>query len=124
MSAQVAQCLLINERETNRVPLSGRIQYRYGLDDHGTAAWRSIGRDGACISLGRYLRPGRHITLLCDGRSGAPEVSGRVVWCRPALDGQTFVAGVRFLRDDAAGPGLHARLSGAVNRTGMKPVLR
>lgn len=114
MSAETLAMMAQEERRFERIPFEGRVDYRYGLDDGGTATWRSVGKEGACIALGRYLRPGRHVSLVSDAASvnGDPvELSGRVVWCRPTTEGRTFVAGLRIFSDE---PGTASALSGIV----------
>ena len=78
----------------------GELEYRYGNAEQGKAVWCSFGRDGACIRMGRYLRPGRHVLLIDESDGDAPaEFSGRIVWCRPGADGRSYIAGI-YLFDD------------------------
>ena len=78
----------------------GELEFRYGHDEQGKAVWCSFGRDGACIRMGRYLRPGRHVLLIDNSAGDTPaEFSGRIVWCRPGADGRSYIAGV-YLFDD------------------------
>lgn len=78
----------------------GELEFRYGNEEQGTAVWCSFGRDGACIRMGRYLRPGRHVLLIDRTAGEVPaEFSGRIVWCRPGADGRSYIAGV-YLFDD------------------------
>lgn len=103
MNADSLTTVAEEERRAERFPFSGRVDYRYGRNESGKATWCSVGREGACIGLGRYLRPGRHVSLISDAVvvNGHPvELSGRVVWCRPTTDGQTFVAGLRIFSDE------------------------
>lgn len=85
----------------NRTPLLGGVAYEAeGLP--GRAAWQNISRVGACVALGRYLRPGRRLTLLLGGGAeGAAPVEARaqVMWCRDSGGGR-YRAGLRLLRDD------------------------
>ena len=93
MNAQSTQAVGVDERSGDRYTHSGLVQYRYALGEMGLATWCSVGREGACIRVGRYLRPGRHVIL-------SSELSGRIVWCRPTTDGLTYVAGLRVFRED------------------------
>lgn len=81
------------ERQSGRLAYHGEFAYEYEDGDHGTASWRSISADGACIQIGRYLRPGRRLRIDFHGL----ELNMRVVWCLPVHGGQRFVAGVQLL---------------------------
>ncbi len=81
------------ERRTRRVALRGEFDYVYDGLEQGRATWRSISLEGACIQIGRYLRPGRTIRIDYFGL----EMNMRVVWCRPASGSERFVAGVQVL---------------------------
>lgn len=90
-----------NTREWRR-PVSGKVACAYGSGELASAAWRDVSRDGASIELGRYLRPGRRLTL----RFAAPwdassemELEACVAWCRTGPDTRRFLAGLRVLRD-------------------------
>lgn len=86
-----------------RTPLGGRVLYQQeDPRDAGVARWRDVSRTGARIGIGRYLRPGRWITLAFDAplvQGAQLEARARVVWCRPAEDGLTFEAGLCILRE-------------------------
>ncbi|MBI1320318.1 MAG: hypothetical protein GC168_15430 [Candidatus Hydrogenedens sp.] len=86
-----------------RNALRGALQYTCaGPDDEGTARWLNVSRTGAAISMGRYLRPGREITLVFDSPlaySHPHEVRARIIWCRPAGGGIEFTAGLEIYRD-------------------------
>lgn len=100
MNAEAMVMPETDERNSERVQFDGPLSYRYDLNEHGFAKWCSVGREGACISLGRYLRPGRHVTLMSGSEAEGPlEISGRIVWCRPTSDGREFVAGLRIFDD-------------------------
>lgn len=104
------------ERQDGRVPFVGTLAYRCSQEDAGIATWCSVGREGACIRLGHYLRPGRHIILVTDAvkvRGRSAELSARVVWCRPTADGRTFVAGLRMFAED---PEAHYALTAIVRK--------
>lgn len=81
------------ERQARRVALRGEFGYVYDGSEQGRATWRSISLEGACIEIGRYLRPGRTIRIDYFGF----EMHMRVVWCRPANRSERFVAGVQVL---------------------------
>ena len=98
MNTSVLQNVGAEDRLSSRVPLQGALAYRCSEEVEGMATWCSVGGGGACIHLGHYLRPGRHLLMLTHTQTGESptEVSGRIVWCRPTSDGRTFVAGVRI----------------------------
>jgi hypothetical protein len=57
------ECMEQIAREA-RTELGGTLRYGYGApEDTGVAQWVDVSRSGAAIQLGRYLRPGREITL-------------------------------------------------------------
>jgi len=89
-------------RET-RSALYGGLDYTCaGPSDTGSARWRNVSRTGAALELGRYLRPGREITLEFNSPlalSRPLRVRARVVWCRPEASGIAFTAGVAIYRD-------------------------
>jgi hypothetical protein len=92
----------VDQRTSERCTAFGTLSYQDAPDDRGWARWCSVSRDGACIHLGRYLRPGKHIMLRSHQTS--PEVptsefKARVVWCRPIAAGAHFVAGLRIFHD-------------------------
>lgn len=103
MSAETLANVAIEEREWERFPFRGKLSYRCALEEGGAATWCSVGREGACIRMKRYLRPGRHMILSTDAivaNGHGAELSARVVWCRPTADGGTFVAGLHIFGDD------------------------
>lgn len=115
-TAAVATIEAVEERKDDRVPFAGSLAYRCSQEDAGIATWCSVGREGACIRLGHYLRPGRHIILVTDAvkvRGGSAELSARVVWCRPTADGRTFVAGLRMFVED---PEAHYALTAIIGK--------
>ena len=81
------------ERRSGRVPLSGTFKCQYEDGVQGLATWRSISLDGACIQIGRYLRPGRTMRIAYHGL----DLELRVVWCRPAANEEWFTAGVQVV---------------------------
>lgn len=85
------------ERRSRRVPFRGEIEYRYGGSESGKAQWCSVGREGACIRIGRYLRPGRRIRVECHGL----DLEARVIWCRATAGGDHFVAGLQIVNGGA-----------------------
>ena len=81
-----------DERKSRRLPMTGGFKYEHEDGERGDALWRSISLDGACMQIGRYLRPGRTMRASYQGL----DLNMRVVWCR-AIDGENFVAGVRVI---------------------------
>lgn len=91
MSAEAIALPEIDERNDERVPIHGT--FKYTCDGEvGDARWTSMSHDGACITIGRYMRPGRLIRVCQDGH----EVFGTVVWCKPTSNSTSFLAGIRF----------------------------
>ena len=89
-------------RRFARMPLTGIVQYLCAPNQGGAATWYDVCHGGVCIRLYRYLRPGRYVLLSVrpDTNHGAyPELKGRIVWCRRALDGGSFLAGLRVYCD-------------------------
>jgi len=80
-------------RETPRVPFAGAFDYEYEGGEAGTGLWRSMSPDGACVQVGRYMRPGRVLRVRYYGC----ELVLRVVWCRQADASVRFVAGVQLV---------------------------
>jgi hypothetical protein len=92
MSAEAIAIPFENKREEARVPFTGEFEYTCdGLS--GAAQWSSMSDNGACVTMGRYLRPTRLIRFTKDNH----EVFGVVVWCKPQERSESFVAGVRFI---------------------------
>lgn len=101
MSVEMAVLGETDQRETERFPHAGSLEYRYGIGEKGRATWHDVGRDGVCIQLGRYLRPGRSIVVVRQERElhDEPlELKGRVIWCRPSGDGETYLVGIKVHR--------------------------
>lgn len=86
-------------RELRR-ELSGAIEYSSGCGEGGRATWLNISRTGAALRLGRYLRPGRQITLLSTTEGGATTVPAEIAWCVPIPGTMYFRAGLRINRDN------------------------
>lgn len=82
-----------DERASRRIPFQGKFEYRCDEDECGVAEWRSVSREGVCIRIGRYLRPGRHMRVAFYGL----ELRARVIWCSATADGNHFVAGLRVV---------------------------
>lgn len=87
-----------DQRESERRIAFGTLVYQDSPQDKGWARWCSVSRDGACIHLGRYLRPGKHLMLRSHGAHRS-EFKARVVWCRPVAGGAHFVAGLKIFHD-------------------------
>ncbi len=99
MNTSALPKLEAEDRQSSRIPLQGALAYRCSEEVEGVATWCSVGAGGACIRLGHYLRPGRHLLMVTHALKtgeGPTEMSGRIVWCRPTANGRTFVAGVRI----------------------------
>lgn len=88
----------LEERTSPRVPFQGAFWYRDENGERGRAAWCSLGQDGARLRIERYLRPGRRIRLVLEDETPV----ARIVWCRPAADGTSFMAGVKIFADPDA----------------------
>lgn len=82
----------INEGEGFRVPYQGELEYTCESIS-GTACWSSVSHQGASITIGRYLSPGRLIQINQDSH----DLIGYVVWCKPTQETDTFLAGIRFI---------------------------
>lgn len=93
MAAEALSIPVHEERRSGRVPFNEDFEYEYDDGQRGMASWRSISAEGACIQIGRYLRPGRRVSIDFHGL----DLNMRVVWCLPTADGQRFVAGVQVL---------------------------
>jgi hypothetical protein len=91
----------VEQRSSDRRTAFGTLSYQDSPDDRGWARWCSVSRDGACIHLGRYLRPGKHIMLRLHHHTdvATSEFKARVVWCRPIAAGAHFVAGLKIFHD-------------------------
>lgn len=96
------ECMEQIAREA-RTELGGTLRYGYGApEDTGVAQWVDVSRSGAAIQLGRYLRPGREITLEVNSplaMNGPLKVRARVVWCTAARTAGHFNAGLLVYRD-------------------------
>ena len=97
MGASAITIPTTEERRSRRVPYRGEFEYRYDASESGKAQWCSIGREGACIRIGRYLRPGRRMRVECHGL----DLEARVIWCRATADGDRFVAGLQIVNGGA-----------------------
>lgn len=101
MSMELVAPGAVDQRECERFAHVGVLEYRYGLDEQGLAAWHDVSRDGVCVQLGRYLRPGRSIVVVRAQRElhDEPlELKGRVAWCRPAGDDESYLVGIKIHR--------------------------
>lgn len=92
MSAEALELTIQDERVESRTSVHGTFEYTCDGQE-GTGCWSSMSHDGACIKLGRYMRPTRLIRITKDGH----DIFGSVVWCRPTTNSETFVAGIRFI---------------------------
>lgn len=92
MNAEAIVLPNINERATFRSPFLGKFEY-ICASMSGTASWSSASHQGASITIGRYLSPGRLIQICQDKL----DVIGYVVWCKPTQETGTFLAGIRFI---------------------------
>ena len=81
------------ERRCGRLPMVGSFECEYEDGAHGEATWRSISLEGACVRIGRYLRPGRTMDVSYHGL----DLELRVVWCRPSANEEFFTAGVQVV---------------------------
>lgn len=94
--------LYSNARE-RRTTVDYTVRYRYSdPEETGTARLLNVGRVGAALRLGRYLRPGRQLWLsfaspLVPGKT--VEIRAQVIWCRPVSTVE-FLAGLYVLREN------------------------
>lgn len=95
-----------------RSALDGPLTYAVTADESAAAAWVDVSRVGVGIALGRYLRPGRVITLSFSGGDGSAQVSlqARVVWCRQVRGSAEFHAGLQVVREHPGAALAFARL--------------
>jgi len=92
-----------DQRRSARASYSGKATYRYARDDGGSATVVNLCPSGACLALGRYLRPGRFMLLALEADSSPRttiELKTQVVWCRPTKNIGVFLTGVRILHDE------------------------
>lgn len=85
-----------------RTALAGGFHFECDAGHAGTGRWLNVSRVGANVLLGRYLKPGREVTLRFASplvSRDALEVTARVMWCKPVHGGPEFVAGFRIRRD-------------------------
>ena len=113
-----------------RSTLTGRVAFEVAPGERGTASWMDVSRVGARMVLGRYLRPGRLVTLAFTAPwNGSTEVSlvARVVWCRQGSDSAEFHAGLQIVREDPAAALAFSLLlqiaRGAANNAGSGAVI-
>ncbi len=97
MGASALTIPTAEERRSRRIPFRGAFEYRYDGSERGKAEWCSVGREGACIRIGRYLSPGRRMRVECNGL----DLEARVVWCRATAEGDRFVAGLQIVNGGA-----------------------
>lgn len=100
---------LCEERKETRHPAKGGFWFRDDAGEESQAKWCSIAAQGACVCMGRYLPPGRDLTIHGDD----VEVHGRIVWCRPMADKKNFVAGIRILSTSNAAGRMNPAFQGA-----------
>jgi hypothetical protein len=83
------QGLFVKQRAFTRVPFAHQVRWNYAPGEAGVAEICNISRGGLCLAMGRYLRPGRVLTLRFDDISfkGQPlEFDTRIVWCDSVPD--------------------------------------
>ncbi len=97
MGASALTIPTAEERRSRRIPFRGEFEYRYDGNEGGKAEWCSVGREGACVRIGRYLRPGRRMRVETHGL----DLEARVVWCRATEEGDRFVAGLQIVNGGA-----------------------
>lgn len=101
---QVAVNMNEEQRTFTRVPFEHPVRWLKARGQSGSATVRNVGRGGLCLSLGRYLRPGRSIQVVFDDIAYQNEpvtFMARVAWCRPLDPGSVeFAAGLRVVHDE------------------------
>jgi hypothetical protein len=95
MSSEAIAVAAKEERVTKRVPYYGAVQYTANKH-HGAAKWSNISTNGACMELGRYLRPGRVVQI----DTVASSFTGVVMWCKSVSGNDTYEAGLRMVNDN------------------------
>jgi len=103
MITQTTARIANDPRRSVRAPYSGNATYRYARNEGGSATLVNLCPSGACLALGRYLRPGRFILVALETDCSpcrTIELKGQIVWCRPTEDAGAFLMGVRILQDD------------------------
>ncbi len=92
------------ERRYNRIRIAGPLMYRHGLSLAGLAAWNDVSLGGICMTMGRYLKPGRNVVLTFttfNGDNTMFELKAQVVWCRAVENSSKFMVGLRVFHDEA-----------------------
>ena len=94
----------VKQRTFTRVPFSNSVRWCVAPGESGMATVRDLSRGGLCLSLGRYLRPGRVLHLHFDDvfyKSQPLEFDVRIVWCdRAAQEEDYFRAGLQVLHEE------------------------
>lgn len=86
------------QRRDRRASFHEAVAYRRQSDESCLGHWVNLSRNGGCLKLGRYLRPGTPLMLIWKNDE---ELKARVVWSRPPGSSGHTVVGVRFLEDSA-----------------------
>ena len=92
-------------RVFTRVPLEQVVHWRHLDGDEGLAQTRNVSRGGMCIELGRYLRPGRLLTVSFDGivyGQEAVSLPTRIAWCKPIQETDRYLVGLEIVDDRLA----------------------
>ena len=87
-------------RVFTRVPLDQVVHWRHMDGEEGLAQTRNVGRGGLCIELGRYLRPGRLLTVWFDGilyGQKAVSLPTRIAWCKPLPETDRYLVGLEIV---------------------------
>ena len=86
-----------------RMPFEHSLKWQEADSEGGEGTLSDVGRTGLCISLSRYLRPGRKVSVFFEDimyKGRMITIPARLVWSRAKFDSDTFMAGLQILHGD------------------------
>lgn len=86
-----------------RMPFEHSLKWEEADSDSGEGTLSDVGRTGLCVSLNRYLRPGRKVNVFFEGimyNGSMVAIPARIVWSRAKFESNIFMAGLQILHDD------------------------
>ena len=86
-----------------RMPFEHSLKWQEADSEGGEGTLSDVGRTGLCISLNRYLRPGRKVSVFFEDimyQGNMVTLPARLVWSRAKFESNTFMAGLQILHDD------------------------